>query len=94
MTYFSVLQNGSCLPASRKSRMSEWFVTNQRGLQMSEITYVPDQRLLKAADAITNLEPCAFAGKVTRDQVLLALCEIAGVCPESSRDDESDAEAG
>ena len=56
---------------------------------MTTTIYVPDERLFKAADAIAaGLEPCAWSGKVERDQILLALIEIADVAPESTRESE------
>jgi hypothetical protein len=45
--------------------------------------FVPDELLFPAADAIAHLQPCPFAGRVTRDQVLMVLGELADVWPVS-----------
>jgi hypothetical protein len=38
-------------------------------------TYIPKEQLIAAAEAIAALEPCPFAGAITRDQVLMAMGE-------------------
>src|ERR1700694_4208015 len=38
--------------------------------KMKPDCFLPDERLVRAADAITNLAPCPVAGRITRDQVL------------------------
>ena len=39
-------------------------------------TYFDSQRLHRAAVALAKLEPCPYAGRVTEDQVKLALGEF------------------
>lgn len=50
-------------------------------------TYIPDDIENLVAEKIANLEPCAFAGRVTPDQVKLALGEFGDIWPESIRED-------
>ncbi len=54
-------------------------------LKMKPDYFVPDERLVRAADAIANLAPCPIAGRITRDQVLLALGEFGDIWPDSIR---------
>lgn len=49
---------------------------------MTEI-YIEDARLFALADAIAALEPCAWAGRITRDQILIALGEHGDIWPIS-----------
>lgn len=37
--------------------------------------FVPLENIVRAANAIANLKPCPFAGRVTRDQIIAALGE-------------------
>jgi|GEM_PF-6028940 len=58
-------------------------LASPEGLKMQTEIYVEDQRLIRLADKIADLEPCPFAGRVTRDQVLMALGEFGDFWPES-----------
>ena len=49
---------------------------------MAEI-YIPLSRLHAVADAVAALEPCAWSGKITRDQILIALGEHGDIWPAS-----------
>lgn len=49
--------------------------------------FVPDETLFLAAERIANLAPCPFAGRLTPDQVVLALGEFGDIWPESIRAD-------
>lgn len=49
---------------------------------MNEI-YLDDARLFAIADAIAAIKPCAFAGRVTRDQIIIALGEHGDIWPTS-----------
>jgi hypothetical protein len=51
--------------------------------------YVPDDKILPAAEAVAKLKPDPLFGEVTRDQVLLALGEF-GIWPEHSRPDDEE----
>ena len=48
------------------------------------LSVVPHHRL---AEKIANLEPCPFVGRVTPDQVKIALGEFGDIWPESIRED-------
>lgn len=48
---------------------------------------VGTELLNRAAQAIAAIKPCPMAGKVTADQVKLALCEWLDICPASIADD-------
>lgn len=48
---------------------------------MSEI-YIDDHRFNALAEKIAALEPCAFAGRITADQIKLALGEHGDIWPE------------
>lgn len=50
---------------------------------MMEI-YFADEHHARLVNALLNLQPCPFAGRVTADQITLALGE-AGIWPEHSR---------
>lgn len=45
--------------------------------------YIPDDKLFRLADKLAALEPCPFAGRVTRDLVLTALGEFGDLWPKS-----------
>lgn len=47
--------------------------------------YVPDNNYDAAIAAILALEPCAFAGRVTKDQIAVALGEFGDIWPEGIR---------
>lgn len=49
---------------------------------MAEI-FLPLSRLHVLADAIAALEPCAWSGTITRDQILIALGEHGDIWPAS-----------
>lgn len=49
--------------------------------------YIPTEQFHTAADKIANLEPCPFAGRVTVDQVKIAIGEALDVWPEAIRAD-------
>ncbi len=49
--------------------------------------FVPDEPLFRAANAIANLKPCPFAGRLTPDQIIAALGEIGDIWPLSIRAD-------
>ena len=53
------------------------------GLKMTLNQFMEDHRLLTASKAIADLEPCPYAGRLTAEQVLIALCETADVWPLS-----------
>jgi hypothetical protein len=57
-------------------------VTHRQGLTLNEI-YLDDARLFALADAIAAIRPCPFAGRVTRDQIIVALGEHGDVWPSS-----------
>jgi hypothetical protein len=50
-------------------------------------TYVDSQGLHRAAVALAKLEPCPYAGRVTEDQVKIALGELLDIWPASIADD-------
>jgi hypothetical protein len=45
--------------------------------------YVENELFDRVAEAIVALEPCPFAGKVTVDQIKLALADAADIWPVS-----------
>ncbi|WJR76020.1 hypothetical protein [Bradyrhizobium sp. NP1] len=45
--------------------------------------FIPDDQLTRAANAIANLEPCPFKGRLTADQVIRALGEFGDIWPAS-----------
>lgn len=49
---------------------------------MNEL-YLDDARLFAIADAIAAIRPCPFAGRVTRDQIVVALGEHGDIWPLS-----------
>lgn len=55
---------------------------HRQGLHLNEI-YIEDARLIAIADAIAAIKPCAFAGRVTRDQIIVALGEHGDIWPLS-----------
>jgi len=61
---------------------SEIPVTHRQGLILNEI-YLDDARLFAIADAIAAIKPCAFAGRVTRDQIVVAMGEHGDIWPSS-----------
>jgi hypothetical protein len=54
---------------------------------MTEI-YLDDERHGRLVDNLLNVQPCPFAGRVTADQITLALGEAGDIWPLSSRDDD------
>jgi hypothetical protein len=52
---------------------------------MNEV-YLPDESIQTLAEKIAKLEPCPFAGRVTSDQVKIALGEFGDIWPESIRE--------
>lgn len=48
--------------------------------------YVADAAFKSLAEALAGLEPCPFAGRVTADQVMIALAEVGRIVPECSRE--------
>jgi hypothetical protein len=49
--------------------------------------FVPLENITRAANAIANLEPCPFAGRITPEQIIAALGEFGDIWPESIRPD-------
>jgi hypothetical protein len=45
--------------------------------------YVQNEAYNRAAEAIAAIEPCPFAGKVTAEQVKIALGELLDIWPAS-----------
>jgi hypothetical protein len=52
--------------------------------------FIEDAKFDHFAESVAALEPCPFAGKVTADQVKIALVELLDICPASIADDQSD----
>jgi hypothetical protein len=52
--------------------------------KMAEI-YVSTENYRRAAEAIAALEPCPFQGRITADQVKIALGEVGNIWPASSQ---------
>jgi hypothetical protein len=50
-------------------------------------SYIGSERLHRAAVALAKLEPCPYAGRVTEDQVKLALGEFLDIWPDTIADD-------
>lgn len=50
---------------------------------MKKPIYIANEQLISAADAIADLEPCPFAGKITRDQILMTMGEHGDMWPVS-----------
>jgi len=48
--------------------------------------FIPDANYNAVIAAILKLEPCAFIGKVTFDQIAIALGEIGNIWPEGMKD--------
>lgn len=53
---------------------------------MTEI-YLDDARHARLVDALLNVKPCPFAGKITADQITMILGEVGNVWPRHSRGD-------
>lgn len=49
--------------------------------------FVPSENITRAAEAIADLKPCPFAGRVTPDQIIAALGEYGSIWPETIRPD-------
>lgn len=47
--------------------------------------YLSDETYHRLIDAILNAEPCAWSGKVEKDQVMLAIGEAGSIWPEAIR---------
>lgn len=44
--------------------------------------YLDDATYARLVDAILNAEPCAWSGKVEKDQIMLVLGEVGDIWPK------------
>lgn len=53
----------------------------------NEDIYLPYDRYTRLVAALANLEPCPFAGRITEDQIKVALGEAGDIWPLEIRGD-------